>query len=802
MKREQFNAGWILQEKSTMITGIGGDKKTKSVHLPHDLMIEQKRRPDIPNGKRKGFFPDGHYEYVKRFTLGKEYAEKRITFEFEGVYMNAEVFINGEFAGGRPYGYSNFYIDANRFLKFGEENSITVAGETSDDSRWYSGAGIYRNVFLIAGERIHFALDGVKITTADIGADYAVMNIESVVANETASPQDAVVVTELFDPRGKIVASDTVPVSLLESQIKVRGRLFVKNPQLWDVDSPNLYTVRSSIRSDNTVLDTEDNHFGIRKLSLDVEHGLMINGKTVKLRGACIHHDNGVIGAATFERAEERRAELLKAAGFNAIRSDPTPISKALLDACDRLGLLVLDETFDMWTIRKTLSDYSRYFPQWWEQDVESMVAKDYNHPCVILYSIGNEIPDTGTKNGTLWGRKLAEKIRSLDGSRFIAICINGMVSVMEKLAMQSEQNKPAEINSMMTDMGDMMKQAQMSDLVTQATAEAFSCVDVAGYNYMDCRYVSDHELFPNRIILGSETFPRDIAANWKLVESYGHVIGDFTWAGWDYLGEVGIGEVRYDGNTSFNGEYPWHIAWCGDFDITGNRRPISFYRETVWGFRKNPYIAVLNPEHYGKKPCVTPWGWSDSIGSWTWPGYEGKPITLEVYSAADEVALLFDGVLLDKKPAGKANNFLTVFNTIYRPGKLEAVAYTAGVESGRFALVSAAPEVELVLATDRTLLKGGIGDLAYLTISLADRNGNNNPSVEKKITVTVKGAGVLQGLGSGNPKSEEDYFATECTTFYGKALAVIRPLDEPGKIEVTVQAPGCSPKSLSLTVN
>jgi beta-galactosidase len=806
MKRERFNEGWGIGPKGTMMSAfMPGNVAITPVTLPHDAMISGKREPGVTSGKHKGFFPDGQYEYTKRFTPETGCRGKKVFLEFEGVYMNARVFINGEYAGERPYGYSNFYIDAGPFLKYGEENTLKVTLDTAEDSRWYSGAGIYRNVWLITGELSHFALNGVRITTADIGEDYAVIEIENILESADLESGGALVRSELLDPKGNQAALDETPVTLYGGDTTVvRQRLAVKKPRLWDTESPQLYTCRSSLCRGTGVLDTEETTFGIRILHLDTERGLQLNGRTVKLRGACIHHDNGLIGAATFERAEERRAEILKSAGFNALRSAHHPMSKAMLDACDRTGLLVMDEAFDMWTIGKVQNDYSRYFPEWWERDITAMVEKDYNHPCVVLYSIGNEIPDTGAPGGSRWGRKIAEKIRSLDRSRYIINSINGMVSVMDQLAKMREQmqNQTGDINSVMTNMGAMMKQIQTTDIVSNATAESYAVVDVGGYNYMDSRYEKDRTLYPHRVICGSETFPRDIAANWAMVEKMNNLIGDFTWTGWDYLGESGIGKIAYDVATlgTLAGDYPWISAWCGDVDITGNRRPISWYRETVWGLRESPYIAVLKPEYYGKKPVPSMWAWSDSMASWTWPGYEGKPVEVEVYSAADEVALTLDGKEIGRAPAGKAHQFKAVFETRYQPGTLEAISYAAGKESGRCVLKTAGEKIELAVKSDRDELALNRGDLACVSVTLTDKAGTANMAAEKKVSVKVEGAGVLQGFGSGNPVTEESYLGTEHTSFEGRVLAVIRPT-EAGTIKVSVGAEGCETKTLAIRV-
>ncbi len=553
-------------------------------------------------------------------------------------------------------------------------------------------------------------------------------------------------------------------------------------------------------------MDEETTSFGIRSLTLDSERGLCINGDTIKLRGACIHHDNGVIGAVTIDRAEERRVEILKKAGFNALRSSHHPMSKSLLYACDRLGMLVMDESFDMWTSSKSENDYALHFPVWWEKDIEAMVNKDYNHPSVIMYSIGNEIPEIGSPIGSIWGRKLSEKIRSLDSTRFVTNSVNFMLAVMSDLAQQKELMEPEAdeaggINTMMNDLGDLMANIVASELCTTKTAEAFASVDIAGYNYGDARYLMDKDLFPNRIIVGSETFSNRIDKSWNLIKKNNHLIGDFAWAGWDYLGEAGVGRVQYDMEEVthyIQSTYPWITAWVGDIDIIGNRRSVSYYREIVFGLRKAPYIAVQRPQHYFKKATLSSWGWSDSISSWSWNGYEGKPIKVEVYADAEEVELLVNGKSVGKAVTGEANRFKAEFDTVYEPGDVTAVAYIGGQEIGRMTLHSASGGVMLEADADRTEITASDSDLAFVMISLVDDYGNLYNTADRKVKVKVNGPGLLQGLGSANPASEEDFFDDEHTTFDGKVLAVVRPTAK-GTITVTITAEGCTPHTVRI---
>lgn len=794
MIRNSFNKDWTVG-KSRGFFNMAQDEPPQSVTLPHDAMISRERDENALSGGKKAYFPDGTYEYVKKFTVPNEYKGKRVTFEFEGVYANAMVYINGDFACQHPFGYSNFYIKADRFLKYGEDNEIKVIAKSNDDSRWYTGTGIYRNTKMMVANLVHISVDGIQISTPEISNSRAIVAVATIIENESVNSQATRIVTEIRDADDHIVAMDSSPLTAFAGEsATMRQRLLVKHPQLWNVATPYLYTCKSILMNGEQILDEAVHHFGIRSLSLDAEQGLCMNGEVVKLRGACIHHDNGVIGAATIDRAEERRIEILKEAGFNAIRSAHQPMSKAMLHACDRMGMLVMDESFDVWTNNKSDYDYALHFPAWWETDIEAMVHKDFNHPSVIMYSIGNEIPETGSANGAAWGRKLTEKIRSLDNTRYVLNSINGFVSVMDQVVKMMRSQASGDVNTAMANAGDMIKHVQSLPLVTEATAESFAAVDIAGYNYADNRYVTDKDILPNRIICGSETFPKDIANNWKLVKENGHVIGDFTWTGWDYLGESGIGRVEYGESSQghgASGAYPWLTAHCGDIDIIGHRLPMSYYREIVFGLRKVPYIAVQRPEHYGEQPRMMPWSWSDVISSWSWDGYEGKSVKVEVYSDATEVELLINGKSIGKAAAGEDNAFKAEFDTCYTHGEIVAVAYTDGVESGRTSLMSASNEVNIKLDIDRTQIRADDNDLAFITISLVDHQGIVKNLADRQVTVKVNGAGILQGFGSGNPKNEQSFVGQTHCTYDGRALAVIRPT-EAGIIEVIVEADAC----------
>ena len=805
--RTLFNDGWAFRGKVTAFQELGGSSAAgwAPVHLPHDALIAEPRRADVPRGETNGYFPGGVFEYRKTYFASAADAGRRVLLEFDGVYRDAAVYVNGNLAGQRAFGYSRFTVRIDPFLVFGAENEVRVECRTHLDSRWYAGAGIYRDVHLVVKDAGHIVPDGVRVTSPTVESDGAVVEVAADIENAGPLTKTYRLDVLVVDAEGAVVGIGSSPVTMLPgTRATARQRLFLDSPALWSVDAPNLHDVLLTLRDGDRVVDEEATVLGIRSLQLDPRHGLRINGETVKLRGACIHLDNGPLGAVSMRAAEERKIARLKEAGFNAIRSSHCPMSTALLDACDRLGMLVMDETFDVWTSGKSDYDYSFDFAEWWERDIEALVAKDFNHPSVIFYSIGNEIPETGTPIGSTWGRRLAEKVRSLDSTRFVTNGVNPFVAMLDTIVPQMKARRDAAaeatseggVNTMMAGFGQMMGHIQSSDAATERTEESFAVLDVAGMNYSDARYVPDRELFPDRIIVGTETWPNSITGNWELVMADPRVIGDFTWTGWDYLGETGIGAIRFadalaDG-AGFSGGFPELTAWCGDIDIIGDRRPVSYFREIVFGLRTAPYIAVQRLENHGRQVGVaTPWAWTDSIGSWTWPGSEGKPALIEVYSDADEIELQVNGASLGRVPVV---GYRATFETAYEPGSLVAVAYSGGAESGRYSLTTD-PECRIEIVAERVTVAGNGDDLAYLPITLT----GGGP--DQSVTLTISGPAVLQALGSGSPVTTESFDSSTHTTFDGRALAILRPTGA-GEITVTADTDGCTSSSVTLTAH
>jgi hypothetical protein len=554
--------------------------------------------------------------------------------------------------------------------------------------------------------------------------------------------------------------------------------------------------------ADGTELDRAALVTGIRTLQLDPAHGLRINGERVDLRGACIHHDNGVLGAAGDAAAEDRRIRRLKEAGFNAIRSSHNPASRAVLDACDRHGMLVMDELTDVWLQSKTAFDASVTFAETWRDEVAALVAKDRSHPSVIMYSIGNEILELGRPLGAAWGRRIAEEFRALDPSRYVTNGINGIIANLDAVAeaMATAEEDAADPNTMMANMGAQMAAANASEAISRSIEESASVLDVVGFNYADSRYRQDAIDHPHRVIVGSETFRDRIAELWRLVTELPHVIGDFTWTGWDYIGEAGIGRVDYtdaDGYqpTGTAGPYPYLLADCGDIDITGHRLPASYYREIAFGLRRDPYIAVHRPQHHGRPTAKTPWSWDDVVASWSWDAPDGAPVTVDVYADADEVELLLEGRSIGVATVGAARDLVARFDIAYRPGELTAVARRAGAVIGTHALRSIRGEVSLHAEVEEGILDG---PLSYVDIAVVDALGTVPCDRDVRVTVDVSGPGEIAGLGTGRARTEEGFAGPSCTTFDGRALAIVRRTAS-GPLTVSVAADGFAPVDVSL---
>lgn len=797
MKKIDFNQAWTYCR-------VGEETVKREVMIPHDAMISEKRTEDSAGGINTGWFEGYDYIYEKEFEIPDEYEKQEISFEFEGVYHNAEVYLNGEKAAYRPYGYTNFYIDADPYLKCGEKNQIRVIAHNADqpNSRWYSGAGIYRQVWMYVRPKQHILRNGIRVHTLSV--DPAVIEAE---VNTNAPGK---VKLEVIADAG----SDVIIAAEIHTDGKLVKQLEIPDAKLWSVNTPNLYQLRVTFVAEqengqNKCMETDQEEviFGIRTLKWDEEKGITINGERVILRGACIHHDNGVLGACCYPDAEARKIRILKENGYNAIRSAHNPCSKALLEACDRQGMLVMDEFVDVWYIHKTEYDYVNYFKEWWKQDLKDMVEKDFNHPSVILYSTGNEVSETAQKKGIHLTKMMTEYLHSLDDSRPVSCGINIFFNFLssigfgvysdkkaKKEAEQAEKTKgkkkkKAVGSQFFNDLAGLMGSGFMKTGATfygcdVKTRGAFANMDIAGYNYGIKRYQHDLKKYPDRLILGSETFCDDAYTFWEMAKKNPRIVGDFVWAGMDYLGEVGVGSWEYrDYAPEFDHGPGWITAGSGRIDLTGKPLAEAGYTKTAFELTNRPVIAVRPVNHTGEKHSPSAWKMTNAMESWSWEGFEGKQAEVEVYARAARVDLFLNGKKIGSNTLKNACD--TKFKVIYQSGMLEAVAYDQkGKELSRSALYTAEKDTELrVIAEEKSVRKD---HLTFIRLQYTDRTGIVKPLKRGILKVNVKG-GKLVGLGNACPYNEIGYCTNETDTYWGEALAVVQA-DGSGDVVLEVQ--------------
>jgi beta-galactosidase len=756
------------------------------VDLPHDFSVGMRRDPSARTLNSCGFFPGGIAYYEKRFPVNVEWRDKRVFLLFEGVYMNAAVRINQQMAARHPYGYTSFICELTDHLLPGEDNhiSLCVNNDASPNSRWYSGSGIYRPVWLIIKDRLSIDNWGVFAYTESLSEQSAAMRVRTRLSNARHAPVDILLRSSL-ERDGQTVAAAEVSHRITEgSQTELTQLIMVDNPMPWSVDLPNLYILRSELFEDGQLVDSEETTVGLRTISVDASSGFQLNGKPLKMRGGCVHHDCGLLGAAARGDAEERKVMLLKNNGFNAVRCAHNPPSPAFLDACDRLGMLVIDEAFDAWTVEKMAADYAMFFNEWWQRDLASMVLRDRNHPSVVMWSTGNEICERdGRSNGYATARALAAFVRSLDHTRAITNALCGIPEPGQKGGL------PAALRPDTDDVWDALTQDFAKPL------------DVVGYNYMYERYEKDTARHPGRVICGTETFPAKAYETWRETERFTNVIGDFVWTALDYLGEAGIGRVTYQQEDAFCGDYPWHQAYCGDIDICGFKRPQSYYRDCVWGRADNPYIAVYKPQHYGKPVYMKAWGWPDVTDSWTWRGFEGKPIQVDVYSIDDEVELFLNGRSVGRKPCGEAERFTASFDITYEPGTLKAVGHRNGVARAETILTTVGKPAAVRLTAEKARVPATFGALAFVMAEAVDDRGRRVPDAAVTLQFSVSGPGSLLAVGSGDPVSEEAYVGDTRSVHEGRAMVVVKCHGEPGAVTLAARAEGLAAGIAVITV-
>lgn len=792
MQRLDLNRAWTVQKE--------GEEAVRPVNLPDDAMLREARHPNAKSGSGGAFFEGGKYIYRKQWDVSEALAAQTLILEFEGVYQNAEVFLNEEKVSEHPYGYTNFFVDLTGRVHPGR-NELTVVADNSKipNTRWYSGSGIYREVALYTAGANHIAPEGLMIQNVE--ADKVHIRV-----NGTFDARCAVHIT-ITNQEGKIAAEAD------GSDVTVK----IPNGRPWDAEHPYLYTCKAQLLRDGAVEDEASARFGLRTLAWGRD-GLLVNGKPALLRGACIHHDNGILGACDFADAEYRRVKILKDAGFNAIRSAHNPISKAMLNACDELGMYVMDEAFDMWLVHKNPYDYAGdTFRKWWKQDVSAMIAKDLNHPSVLLYSVGNEISELGRADGQAAAKELVDLCHALDPTRPVTAGINLALAQMAALSKKSKPFSTDEgkikddtagaptsefFNKLMNYLGNRMDKAASTGKANQIAQAMADIFDIPGYNYATSRYERDGKERSEQPTVGSETFTHALYKNWHLVESIPTLIGDFMWTGWDYLGESAIGTIRYmDRKTKKDVEDGLIISsGAGVIDILGKQRPETGWNKLIWKLTDQPTIGVSPYTHAKHFKSKRMWRRADTIASWSWEGCEGARADVTVYSAAPYVELVLNGKSLGKR---KTKENTAVFpNVAYEPGALDAIDRSAdGKALARAALTSATGKTQIRLVPETTALRANGQDLCYLNIDLAGENGVTKSSVDQKLTVQVAGPGALQGFGSARPNMAETFIGSTHTTYYGKALAVIRAGYEPGTITVTVSGAGLEAKTTVINV-
>ncbi|SFP84261.1 glycoside hydrolase family 2 TIM barrel-domain containing protein [Parafilimonas terrae] len=747
------------------------DKDWRKTDLPHDWSIENIPYTNSPFAKNAtgqastGFTENGIGWYRKLFTVPSSYNNKKIYIQFDGVYMNCKVWLNGKSLGRHPYGYTSFYFDITDKLRKDTVNILAVEVKNEgENSRWYAGSGIYRHVWLRAVEPVHIDNWGTYITTANATGKSATVNIITSIKNASSNNNAVKLVTNIIDSSGKQVAVVTTSQNISGDSVSaISQSAQINEPALWSADHPSLYKALTEVFVDDKKTDTYITSFGIRTISFSADKGFLLNGVSTKLKGGCIHHDNGPLGAKAYDDAEIRKIKLLKDAGYNAIRSAHNPPSPALLNACDSLGMLVIDEAFDTWNDPKNPLDYNLYFNDWWQRDIKSMIERDRNHPSVIMWSIGNEIPHREKPEVAVVAKKLSAYVKQLDNTRPVTAGVNGI-----------DKDKD----------------------------DFISALDVAGYNYAVDKYESDHKRLPSRIMFASESFPLDAFDYWMAVKDNNYVIGDFVWTAYDYIGEASIGWLGYPQTQAF---YPWNLAYCGDINICGWKRPQSYYRDALW--KENQVSIFVEPPTASfpankNKAGWSRWEWNDVVARWNWKGYENKPLNVVVYSSCDEVELFLNNKSLGRKKTTRAEKYLAIFSVPYTTGELKAIGYTNNKKVNESILKTAGNVTGLNITADRQVVRANNQDLIYINIEAIDKNGTINPEANMPLTFNVSGAGTIAGVGNADPTSVESNQSNKRKTWRGKCLLIVKSGKQKGEIHITATSGNIKSRELIIKVD
>ena len=749
------------------------------VDLPHDWSIQGVPAADEPTGNDGGYYPTGKGEYRKVLRLKTKAADRCYALYFEGVYMNAEVIVNGVSTGVQHYGYSSFLRDVTELLHEGDnEILVKVDNSLQKNCRWYTGSGIYRHVWLVETADVHFKHWGTFITTPVVDAGgTSQVSVKTVIVNESDRERMVEVKVGLHDKVGDgaaIVPDASRAVCLLPNEEQeVEFLIEVPDAYLWSPDTPHLYEAQLSIAEGKQPVDEVAETFGIRSIAYNAEQGLLLNGQPIELNGGCLHHDNGILGAAAYDRAEERKAELMKAAGFNAVRTSHNHPSEAFLAACDRIGLLVIDEAFDGWRSAKTPHDYSTLIDKHWRDDLAALVLRDRNHPSIFAWSVGNEVIERKEIQVVTTARKLARLCRELDPTRPVTSALCAWDSDWE---------------------------------IYDPLAETFELV---GYNYMMHKHAGDHARDPQRVMYQSESYPREAFRNWAYSADHPYIFGDFVWTAIDYQGESGIGRWYYQGESEgehyHRNQFPWHAAYCGDIDFTGQRKPISYYRDLLWNVERPLYLSVKEPNGYYGTIRETQWSVCPTFESWTWPGHEGKPIEVEIYSRAPRVRLYMNDSLVAERPTTRAEEYKAVITVPYTPGTLRAEAVDeqgnpiAAMNTGHNTLRTAGEPYALRLTADRTAITADGQDLSFITIEVVDELGTLCPNAANELTLSLRGCASLAAFGNADIKDLGCTVDAVHNVWKGRAQAVVRATDRSGTATLTLSGKGLKPAKVTV---
>lgn len=762
-----FDFDWLFSKGDFPSAAMAAfdDSSWRPVNVPHDWSIEGPFSPDFASGT--GYVPGGIGWYRKHFKLDAAQRGKSVTIEFDGVYDNSEVWINGAYAGGRPYGFSSFQCDLTPELKFGGvDNVIAVRVDHSRfaDARYYTGSGIYRHVRLCVMDKLHIAHDGVYVTTPEIGKKSAAIHIETEVRNDSAGKESFSLESEIFTPDGKsagvLTTSKNGGAAAIETVVQ---KIKISNPQLWSTESPVLYTLKTRVKSGDKIVDEITTPFGIRTAVFDPDKGFLLNGKAIKLKGVCIHHDAGCLGAAVPDKVLERRLLILKSLGVNAIRTSHNPPAPELLQMCDRLGLLVKDEAFDEFTPSKnkwvsgrnhglpSRFGYAEDFAQWSVTDIRDMVRRDRNHPCVILWSIGNEIDFA---NDPFTDPVLGDHYRP--------------------------GNPPAQ--ELITDAKPLIAAVKSLDrtrpvtaaLATVSMSEAVGLpelLDAVGYNYQEWRYAADHKKFPTRIIFGSET--GQSYAAWTAVRDNEYVAGQFLWTGIDYLGEAG--------------EWPNRANGAGLLDLCGFKKPLAWFRQSLWSDQPMVYLCVTDAAHAKASP----------VESWNWPS--NSTVVVRCFANCPEVTLALNDQVISTKKYSEAMDGVLTWKIPYAPGVLKVVGRKDGKDAATYELKTAGPANRIELIPDNTNLLANGKDICHVEFRVVDDQGVRVPNAEPEVTFTVNGPATLLGMENGDVNSPEPYQGPTRKTFHGRGLAILESTRIAGEVRVRATAPGLLPAEIIL---